>query len=74
MHLAIDIVPIKSEAEIACSLPVHVNSVVLFEYTDEMLDVRLVDVLHTEIINNECETDGAPVVLPVQYPGVILLW
>ncbi len=73
MHLALDIVPIKSEAEIACPLPVHVNSVVLFEYTDEMLDVCLVDVLHTKSINNECETDGVPVVSPVLWCDLALV-
>ena len=73
MHLAIDTVPIKSEAEIACSLPVRVNSIVLFEYTDEMLDICLVDVLHTEIINNECETDGVPVVSPIPWCDLALV-
>ena len=30
-----------------------------------MLDVILVDVLHTKIIHNQCEADGSPVMLPV---------
>ena len=67
MHLVLDIVPIKREAEVACPLPVRVNFIVLFEYAHEMLHVCLVDVFHTEVINNECETDGAPVMSPVPW-------
>ena len=73
MHLALDIVPIQSEAEIACSLPVRVNFVVLFEYAHEVLYVCLVDVLHAEIVNDECKTDGAPVVSPVPWCDLALV-
>jgi hypothetical protein len=65
MHLALGIVPIKHESKVSCSFPVGVDCVVLFQYAHEMLDVVLVDVLHAEIVDDECETDGAPVVLPV---------
>ena len=66
------VVPIQSEAEIACSLPVCVDLLVLFEYTDEVLDVFLVDVLHAEVIDNKAKTDGAPAVSPVtrSYPAL----
>ncbi len=32
-----------------------------------MLNVILVDVLHTEIIHNQCEADGSPVMSPVPW-------
>jgi hypothetical protein len=32
-----------------------------------MLDVILVDVLHTKIIHNQCEADGSPVMSPVPW-------
>ena len=65
MYLSFCVVPIQSEAKLACSLPVRVDLIILFEYTDEVLDIFLVDVLHSEIIDNEAETDGAPAVSPV---------
>ena len=45
MYFLLGRIPIKSEAKIACSLPVCANLIVLFEYADEMLNVFLVDIL-----------------------------
>jgi hypothetical protein len=73
MHLALGIVPIECESKVLCSFPVGVNCVVLCQYAHEMLDVVLVDVLHAEVIDDECETDGAPVVLPVPWRDLALL-
>ncbi len=76
MYFVLDVIPIKGKAEVACSIPVCVNFVVLLENTHEMLNIVLVDVFHSKVINNEVETDGAPVVLPIawgdflwQYPA-----
>jgi len=64
VYFSLCVVPIQSEAEVACSLPVRVDLVVLFEHTDEVLDIFLVDVLHSKIIDKKAETDGAPAVSP----------
>jgi hypothetical protein len=37
----------------------------LFEYADEVFDVFLVDVLHSEVVHDKAEADGAPVMAPV---------
>jgi hypothetical protein len=37
-----------------------------------MLDVVLVDVLHAKVVDDECETDGAPVVSPVPWRDLAL--
>jgi hypothetical protein len=47
--------------------PVGVDLVILLENHHEMVDVVFVDVLHAKIVDNEGETDGAPVVLPVSW-------
>ena len=65
MYFSLCVVPIQSEGKVACSLSVRVNLLILYEYTDEVLDIFLVDVLHSKIIDNEAETDGAPAVSPV---------
>ena len=67
MYFVLDVVPIKGKAEVACSIPVRVNFVVLLENAHEMLNIVLVDVFHPKVINNEGETDGAPVVLPIAW-------
>ncbi len=67
MHLALGTVPIKRESKVTHSFPVSVDCVVLFQYAHEMLDVVLVNVLHAKVVNNKCETDGVPVMLPVPW-------
>ncbi len=73
MHLALGIVPIESESKVLHSFPVGVDCVVLFQYAHEILDVVLVNVLHAKVVNNKCETDGVPVVLPVPWRDLALL-
>ncbi len=72
MHLALGIVPIECESEVLRSFPVGVHCVILFQYAHEMLNVVLVNVLHAKVIDDECETDGAPVVLPVPWHDLAL--
>ena len=67
MDFAFLVVPIESNAEVASSLPVFLNLVVLFKCLDKMVDVGFVDVFNSEIIHNQCETDGSPVVFPVSW-------
>ncbi len=73
MHLALGIVPIKHKSKVSRSFPVGVNCVVLFQYAHEMLDVVLVNVLHAKVVDDECKTDGAPVVSPVPWHDLALL-
>ncbi len=72
MHLALGIIPIERESKVLHSFPVGVDCVVLFQYAHEMLDVVLVNVLHSEVIDDECETDGAPVMSPVPWHDLAL--
>jgi hypothetical protein len=46
--------------------------VMLLENLDEMHDVFLSNVLYAEVIHDECETDGAPFVLPVAWRELAL--
>ena len=63
--LDLDVVPIEGEPKVAHSIPVRVDFVVLPKNAHKMLNVILVDVLHSKVINNEGETDRAPIVLPI---------
>jgi hypothetical protein len=51
---------------IAC-IPIDVDFVVLLEYADEMFNVVLVGVFHSEVFNNKGKADGSPVVTPVSW-------
>jgi hypothetical protein len=72
MHIALGIVSIKHESKVSHSFPVGVDCVVLFQYAHEMLDVGFVNVLHPKVVDNECETDGAPVVSIVPWHDLAL--
>jgi hypothetical protein len=73
MNLAHSIVPIKHESKVLHSFPVSVDCEVLFQYANEMLDIILVDVLHAEIVDDECKINRAPVVSPVPWRDLALL-
>ncbi len=72
MNLALGIVPIERESEVLHSFLVSVDCVVLFQYAHEMLDIVFVNVLHAEVVDDKCETDGAPVVSPVLWCDLAL--
>jgi hypothetical protein len=73
MYLALLLFPVGCEAEVLCAFPVGVDFVVLLEDAHKMFDIVLVDVLHTKIVGNKGEADGAPVMTPVSWCDLALL-
>jgi hypothetical protein len=72
MDLACAIVPVKHEAKVSGAFPIYVDLVVLLEYTGEMFDISLVDVLHSKVVDNEGEADWAPIVMPISWCHIVL--
>jgi hypothetical protein len=62
VDFVVSVVSINGEAKVSCALPIDVDFVVLSEDVGQVLDIIFVDVLHTEIVNNKCKADWAPVV------------
>jgi hypothetical protein len=73
MDLACGVVPVKHEAKISGAFPIDVDLVVLLEYAREMLDVFLVDVLHSKVVSNEGQADWTPIVTPIPWCDLALL-
>ena len=69
----VSVVPIKGEVEVSCALPIDVDFIVLSEDASQVLDAVFVDVFHTEIINDRCEADWAPFVMPLSWGDCALL-
>ena len=67
MNFASDVVPIKSYPKIASAVPVGVEFVILAKDCKKMFHVLFVDVLHSKVIDDESEADGAPIVAPVAW-------
>ncbi len=61
------VVPIECDAEIPSSFPVFIIFVVLLKCLDEVVDISFVNVFNAEIVHNQCEVDGLPVVFPVPW-------
>ncbi len=62
------VIPIQWESKISCSVPIHVDFVILAEHAGEVVHVGLVDVFHAKIIvYNQSETDWTPFVAPVSW-------
>ena len=61
------VVPIKCDAEIPSSFPIFFNFVVLLKCLDEVVDISFVDVFNAEIVHDQCEADGLPVVFRVPW-------
>ncbi len=59
------IIPIQCESKILCSVPIHVDFVILAKHAGEVVHVGFVDVFHSEIVDNQNETDWTPFVAPV---------
>jgi hypothetical protein len=59
------IIPIQCESEISCSVPIHVDFVILAKHTGEVVHVDFVDLFHSEIVDDQSETDWTPFVVPV---------
>ncbi len=65
MDLACGIVPVEHKSKVLGAFPIDVDLVVLLEYTGKMFDVFLVDVLHSNVVNNKGEADWVPIVMPI---------
>jgi hypothetical protein len=61
------VVPIECDAKIPSSVPVFFNFIVLLKCLDEVVEVSFVDVFNTEIVHDQCEADGSPVIFPVPW-------
>jgi len=72
MNFAFLVVPIECVAKVPSSFPVFFNFVVLLKCLDKMADVGFVDVFNTEVIHNQCEADGSPVVFPISWCDLAL--
>ena len=66
------VVPVKCNAKIPSSFPVFFNFVVLLKCLDEVVDVSFINVLNVEIVHNQCEADGLPVVFPISWCDLAL--
>jgi len=66
------VVPIKCDAEVPSSIPVFLNFEVLLKCLDKMVDVSFVNVFNAEVVHNQCEADGLPVVFPISWCDLAL--
>ena len=60
VDIAFLVVPVKGQTKVKGTVPIGVAGVVLFEGFEEMLDIILVDVFYSEVLNNKGKADGAP--------------
>jgi hypothetical protein len=65
MDFMVGVVPVYGDSEVACSVPVFFDVIMLLEDLEEMVDVFLANLLNAEVINHKCETDWTPCVFPV---------
>ncbi len=66
------VVPVKCNAKIPSSFPVFFDFVVLLKCLDEVVDVSFINEFNAEIVHNQCEADGSPVVFPVSWCDLAL--
>jgi hypothetical protein len=66
------VVPIECNSKVSCFASVFFYFVVFLECFDEVHDVFLSDAFYAEIIDDQCKTDGAPIVLPISWCGLAL--
>jgi len=66
------VVPVKCNAKILSSFPVFFDFVVLLKCLDEVVDVGFINEFNAEIVHNQCEADGSPVVIPVSWCDLAL--
>ena len=64
MDLSLGVIPVKSKSEVAFAFPVFSDVVMLFDGVDEVGGVFFAYVFHSEIVDNEEERDGSPIVRP----------
>ena len=46
------VIPIQCESKISCSVPIHVDFVILAEHAGEVVHVGFVDVFHSIIVDD----------------------
>jgi hypothetical protein len=46
------VIPIQCESKISCSVPIHVDFVILAEHAGEVVHVGFVDVFHSKIVDD----------------------
>ncbi len=73
MDLVCGIVPVEREAKVLGAFPINVNLVVLLEYAGKIVNVFLVDVLHSKVVDNKGEADWVPIVTPISWCDLALL-
>ncbi len=61
------VIPIQCESKISCSVPIQVDFIILAEHAGEVFHVDFVDVFYSEIVDDQCETDWTPFVVPVSW-------
>ena len=64
MDFALVVVPVEGESDVSCSFPIYVNFLVALQDADEVVRILLTHVFNSEVVDNECEADGSPFVLP----------
>ncbi len=64
MDLALDVVPVKGESDVSRSFPIYVDFLVFLQDADEVVRIFLTHLFYSKVVNNECEADGLPFVLP----------
>ena len=72
MDFAFLVVPIKCDAKVVSSFPVFFNFIVLLKCLDRLVVIGFVDVFESEVIYNQCEADGSPVVFPISWCDLAL--
>lgn len=65
VNIAFLVVPIKRQAKVMGAIPISVASIVLFEGFKEMLNIILVDIFYSKVVDDEGEANGMPRVGPV---------
>ncbi len=73
MDLALDVVPVKGKSDVSCSFPIYVNFVFFLQDANEVVRILITHVFYSEVVDNECEADGSPFVLPETWRCLALI-
>ena len=60
MDLSFIVIPIKRQPNVFFPFPILTYFIVLFQYYHEVVGMVLTNILHSEVINHQCEADGTP--------------
>ncbi len=64
MDLALVVIPVEGESNLSRSFPIYVNFVVALQDADEVVRIFLTHAFNSKVVDDECEADGSPFVLP----------